>query len=227
MRTLEKLIDTEDPGWTVIKEWIDLAKNKVEILPCDPKQAEEALVHTQVTTRSLMGAVVYETGGILIDGGWIRILGSGCDRMQRSLPAWNKGKTFAEYGEIAPYLLVADDASGGLYAINGGYLGNDAGNIYYFAPDALEWISLGIGYSQFLLFCFDHDLEDFYSNLRWNGWQEDIKTLSADYAYTFFPFLWTAEGSDINTVSRKVVSISEVYSFNMGMKTSLDQENKQ
>lgn len=49
----------------------------MEILPRDPAAAEAELVKTQVTTRSVMGAVVYETGGILIDRGWLRILGSG------------------------------------------------------------------------------------------------------------------------------------------------------
>jgi hypothetical protein len=66
----------------------------------------------QLTTRSPMGAIMYTTGGILADDGWIRILGSGSTRLPRSLPDWNKGKTFITYGERAPFLLVADDAIG-------------------------------------------------------------------------------------------------------------------
>ena len=121
MRTLQELVNTEDPGWPVIKEWISMAKNKVEILPCERQRAEKSLIHTQVTTRSLMGAIIYETGGLLIENGWIRILGSGSDRMKRTLPDWNMGKSFSEFGEPAPYLFVADDAIGGFYAINGGF----------------------------------------------------------------------------------------------------------
>ena len=60
-----------------MKQWIAKARNKVEVLPRDRVKASEALYYTQVTTRSPMGAIVYETGGILIDNGWIRILGSG------------------------------------------------------------------------------------------------------------------------------------------------------
>lgn len=221
MRTLEELINTEEPGWPIVKEWISLAANKVEILPCDKSRAEVALVDTQVTTRSLMGAVIYETGGLLIEGGWIRVLGSGCEQMKRSLPDWNRGKTFSEFGEPAPYLLVADDAAGGLFAINGGYLGADAGNMYYFAPDSLEWEAMEISYSQFLLFCFEGKLNDFYSNLRWTGWEEDLKNLNSDHAYQFIPFLWTKEGKDINEVSRKPLPIEEVYNLNMEMKSSL------
>lgn len=221
MRTLDELINKEDPGWTVVNEWISLAKNKVEILDCDKKKAGEALVNTQVTTRSLMGAVIYETGGLLIDNGWIRILGSGGTQMKRSLPSWNKGKTFGEYGEPAPYLLVADDVIGGFFAINGGFLGKDAGNIYYFAPDTLKWEALEISYSQFLLFCFENDLDKFYTGLRWDSWQTDVKVLSPDYAFSFVPFLWSKEGKDINTVSRAAISVEKVYDLNMEMARTL------
>ena len=222
-KTLEELINTDDPGWSVIKEWIGQATNAVEVLPCERKKADEALVNVQLNTRSLMGAIVYETGGILIDNGWIRILGAGNDRMKRSLPDWNKGKTFSEFGEIPPYILIADDAVGGLFAINGGFFGNDnMGKIYYFAPDTLEWESLDISYSQFLMFCFGSDLNRFYSNFRWQSWVEDLKTLEPDYAYIFYPYLWTKEGSDINSVSRSVAPMQEVYDFNMEMKSSFE-----
>ncbi len=221
MRTLQELVNTEDSGWPVVKEWIDLAKNEVEILPCEPQRAEKTLVNTQVTTRSLMGAIIYETGGLIIDNGWIRILASGNDRMKRSLSDWNKGKTFSEFGEPAPYLLIADDAIGGFYAINGGYLGKDAGNIYYFSPDTLEWESLEMGYSQFLLFCFESNLNDFYKGLRWKNWEEDLKNLKPDYSYQFFPFLWSKEGKDINKAHREVIPVEEVYNFNMGMRNTL------
>src|ERR1700754_147077 len=80
MRPVDQLINNVDPGWPVVKQWIDSAKNKVEVLPVDPLKAKDALYKTQVTTRSIMGAIVYSTGGILIDDGWIRIFGSGSAR---------------------------------------------------------------------------------------------------------------------------------------------------
>ncbi|MDR2956222.1 MAG: DUF2625 domain-containing protein [Prevotella sp.] len=221
MRTLQELINTEDPGWTIVQEWIDKAKNKVEVLPCKKEDAEEALVNTQVTTRSLMGAIVYKTGGLLVDNGWIRIFGTGSERMKRSLPGWNKEKTFKEYGEAPPYLLVADDVIGGLYAINGGHFGADRGNIYYFAPDMLKWIPLKMGYSQFLLFCFETDMDEFYNGLRWDGWQEDVKALDADCVFNFFPFLWTKEGKDVNNSTRKAVPVDDAYDLNMELKNTL------
>src|SRR5215207_2965629 len=91
MKKAEELIDKKDPGWVIVEGWIKTAKNKVEILPVDELKAKEALFHTQVTTRSPMGAIVFMTGGLLIDDGWIRILGSGNSKFNRTLPDWNKG----------------------------------------------------------------------------------------------------------------------------------------
>src|SRR5687768_14036594 len=113
MRPLDQLINKTDPGWTLVQEWISKAKNKVEVLPCDTAKAKDALFKTQVTTRSPMGAIIYATGGLLVDDGWIRILGSGGTKLTRSLPDWNKGKSFTVFGEQPSFLLVADDAAGG------------------------------------------------------------------------------------------------------------------
>src|SRR6218665_1979626 len=99
MRPVNELIDQNESAWNFVKDWFDPAKTKFKILPADPQKAKDALYQTQVTTNSPMGAVIYKTGGILIDNGWIRILGSGSTKLSRSLPAWNKGKSFTEAGE--------------------------------------------------------------------------------------------------------------------------------
>ena len=59
-----------------MQQWVAEATNPVEVLP-PPEGAirEKALVDSQVTTRSSMGAIIYETGGILVDHGWLRFLG--------------------------------------------------------------------------------------------------------------------------------------------------------
>ena len=221
MKKAEELIDKADPGWVVVEDWIKTAKNKVEILPVDPAKAKETLYKTQVTTRSTMGAVVFMTGGILVDNGWIRILGSGNSRFNRTLPDWNKGKSFNEFGETPSFLLIADDAIGGFYLLNGGGLGNDLGKIYYFSPDNLEYEPLDITYSEFLGFCFNNDLDKFYEGNRWNGWREDVSKLKGDEVFNFYPFLWTAEGSDINKSTRKIIPIQEQYSLNLELRKQL------
>ena len=221
MKSAEELIDKKDPGWVIVEGWIKTAKNKVEILPVDELKAKEALFHTQVTTRSPMGAIVFMTGGLLIDDGWIRILGSGNSKFNRTLPDWNKGKSFNEFGETPPFLLIADDAIGGFYLLNGGGLGTDVGKIYYFSPDNLEYEQLDITYSEFLEFCFNNNLDKFYEGNRWNGWREEVSKLKGDEVFNFYPFLWTAEGSDINKSSRKIIPIQEQYSLNLDLRKQI------
>lgn len=211
MRPLEELINKTDPGWPFVRKWIDSAKNKIEVLPVDTSRANDALYKTQVTTRSVMGAIIFSTGGILIDDGWIRILGSGSGKMQRTLPDWNKGKGFREFGERPEYFLVADDAAGGFFAINYGLFGKDLENVYYLSPDDLEWEALSMNYEDFIWFCFTGDLKKFYSGVRWNSWQKDIQTIKADEAFYILPPLWSKEGKDVGKSIKKPVPVGELF----------------
>lgn len=222
MKSLEELINKTEPGWPLVEEWISKATNPVEILPADPGKAAAALYQTQVTTRSPMGAIIYHTGGILIDHGWIRILASGSERMKRSLPIWNLGKSFEHHGEAPGFLLIADDVMGGLFAINGGALGEATGMVYYFAPDTLEWENLDVKYSGFIDFCLTGNLQQFYENLRWPGWEEKVAALDGDTAYSCYPFLWTNEGKDITRVVRRATPIEEVYQMNKDFRKQPD-----
>jgi len=221
MRSVDELINKSEPAWTFVKQWIVSAKNKVEVLSADTAKAKEALYKIQVTTRSPMGAVIYMTGGIMVDNGWIRILGSGNPKLTRSLPEWNKGKTLANFGEQVPYLLVADDAIGGFFLLNGGGLGKDLGKIYYFSPENLKYEPLELTYSDFLNFCFNGDMEKFYKGLRWKNWTETVSILGGDNVICFYPYLWTKEGKDLKKNSKKTISVSEQYLTNMDFRKQL------
>lgn len=180
---------------------------------------DAALLAIQVTTRSPMGAIVYETGGLLIDHGWLRILGSGHSRLPRSLASWNEGRTM--FGDERPpgYLLVADDVLGGFFAINGGSLGPEQGSVFYFAPDTAEWENLDYSYSQFVYWCLQGNLAGFYESLRWPGWEQEISTLGGDQAISVYPFLFT-KGKPIREPiaerHRGVVPIAEMFSLFVG-----------
>lgn len=100
MRALGELIETNEPGWALIEEWLKEAKNGYEILPRDEDRAQSELLGLQVTTRSPMGALVYGCGGIVVDGGWLRVLGSGCECMKRGIYSFNLGKSFSKAGQI-------------------------------------------------------------------------------------------------------------------------------
>ncbi|MCC9072141.1 DUF2625 domain-containing protein [Flavobacterium sp. F-65] len=220
MKNIDELINTTDPGWDIVTEWINDASNKVEVLEANTDKAKDALYKTQVSTRSPMGAIIFSTGGILVDNGWIRILGSGSERLNRSLPDWNIGKFTEEFGENPRLLLIADDAVGGFFILNGGDLGSDLGKIYYFAPDNLEYEPLDITYSEFLSFCFNNDLNEFYKNLRWKNWETEVSKLDGNTVFNFFPFLWTKEGKDIDKNSRKEIQIEEQFALNIEIKTT-------
>jgi hypothetical protein len=225
MRPIEALINSKDPAWPLVTEWIGTAKNKVEVLAKDASKADSALYWAQVSTKSTMGAIIYETGGILVDNGWIRLLGSGSERMKRSLPDWNKGKSFNEYGQAPPFLLVADDAIGGFFALNGGYFGEkDLGMIYYFSPDNLQWEPLEMGYSDFVFWAFTGNLEKFYKGLRWKKWKEEVEKMGADKAVNFYPFLWT-KYDDLEDLSRRPVPVEEIWGVQMDVKKQLEKKH--
>jgi len=221
MRPLEELIDKTDSGWPIVEEMVTSAKNKVEILSVNSDKANDALYKTQVTTRSPMGAIVYHTGGILVDNGWIRILGSGNTKLGRSLPDWNKEKSFKEFGEAPSFLLIADDAIGGFFILNGGSLGEDLGKVYYFAPDNLEYEPLDITYTEFLDFCFNNDLNQFYKDNRWKNWQKEVSELDGNKVFSFYPYLWTNEGKEINKNSRKAIPVEQQYNLNIDFRKQL------
>jgi hypothetical protein len=46
--------------------------------------------------------------------------------------------------------------------------------------------------------------------LRWSTWRDDIRNLSGDRCFAFYPFLWTKEGSPEDSY-RKTVPVSEVF----------------
>lgn len=77
MRTLDDLVDVDDPGIDVLRALAQRPDaNENVILPVDATLRGPALKRLQVTTRSLLGAVVYETSGLLVDHARLRLFGS-------------------------------------------------------------------------------------------------------------------------------------------------------
>lgn len=87
MRRAVDLVDVDDPAWPLVQGWLSAAANPVEVLPPPEEAARHAALEAiQISVRSPLGAVVHETGGLLVDHGWVRVLGAGHPRMPRSLP---------------------------------------------------------------------------------------------------------------------------------------------
>jgi hypothetical protein len=213
-RNLKELIDTHEPAIEMIQQLVADAEVPCELLPPSPER-EKTLLYLQVTTHSTLGALAYDTGGLLIDNGWLRLLGSGHPKLQRTLHEWNSTRT------DGAFYLLGDDAAGGFFAINGGAFGDDLGSMYYWAPDTLEWESLDLGYTDFVATFLTNRIEAFYESLRWSTWREDLQTLSSDRCFAFFPFLWTKEGSVENS-HRSTVPVSEMWDAKVDIVRQLE-----
>lgn len=182
MKDLAQLVD-QNPAWNVVKTWFEAANNAYEVLAPDVENAGKELVGMQLSTATPLGSMIFYTGGLLIDHGWLRILGSGSAKLPRGFFEWNFGKTFEQSGERPFHLLVADDVAGGYFAINGGGLGEKIGNVYYFHPKKQKWESIGLNYSQFLGWALTADIASFYHDLRWENWQQDIEKINGNQVF--------------------------------------------
>lgn len=205
----EELIDRENHAWGELKELLDQGKNTYTYAPAQPEIGEDALYQLQVSTRSYLGAVAYETQGIVVDHGWITLLGAGGDSVYGSLTRWNGLSTDPCVQALQGMMVAAYDAAGGFFALDTGKFGG-TGQIYYFAPDALEWEATELSYSEFMTWLAEGDIELFYETFRWKGWQEDMAQLDKGQVFAYYPPLWTKEGG--GEKSRKApVPIAEAW----------------
>jgi hypothetical protein len=92
--------------------------------------------------------------------------------------------------------------------------------VHYFAPDSLDWESLGMGYSDFLRWTLLGDLEEFYEGQRWPNWSGDVSVLAGDQAFSTYPPLW-AKGPPVEERSRKAVPMAELFGLQFDIRRQL------
>ncbi|MCX8253548.1 hypothetical protein RHAL1_02850 [Beijerinckiaceae bacterium RH AL1] len=192
MRTPDDLVDVDDPGIDVLRALAQRPDaNENVILPVDATLRGPALERLQVTTRSLLGAVVYETGGLLVDHARLRVFGSSA---ARSFWDANDAVSQAEHSEHS-VLFIGDDVFGGVFAFNGGRFGqDDLGQVFHLPADATRWSSTEVGYADFIAWCLTGDLALIDAHLREDKFAGVEKGTAIDKVYSFYPFLWTEEG---------------------------------
>jgi hypothetical protein len=202
--SLTDLINADDPAWSEIEAAIAAAPYPVVVLAVDQSRADEELLRVQVTTRSWLGSVVHRTGGLVLDHGWLRVLGSG-----------NAEHHLASIGEINDHvaggMVVAQDVLGGQFAWTA--TAGSTPTIQYFAPDTLRWEDCELGYGDWLGAMIGGGIAGFYETLRWSGWVEEVATCRLDQALQTWPPPWTREGKDLDIVSRRPISMSEAMSL--------------
>ncbi len=210
-RTIEELVERVDPMWPFIQQWIVSAPRPVTALPTDRERAEATLLALQVTTRSPLGAMAYETGGILVDAGWLRLPGSGAESMRDALLEWNGYGEYPVSDTLAGAFIIAHDVLGGFFAINLGAFGEGPWSVFYFAPDTLKWMDMEMSHADFLHWAITGDIDGFYAGQRWPNWEQDVAALDGDHGLLFWPMLWSS-GVPLGDRSRRVVPQRELWS---------------
>lgn len=183
MRALADLIDPDDAGAEQVRQLLAHAVNPVEVFRSDRARGERALLRAQAPTSTVLGAVAYRLGGLVFDHGWVRLLGAGSARFARDMVGWN-GPTAAP--RLAGALLVGDDVTGGFFAVDEGRFGG-TGAVYYFAPDTMSWDDLEIDYRGLLEWACNGDLDGFYAEARWPGWEAEVLGVGANQVIEFSP----------------------------------------
>lgn len=196
-------------AWDELLELFSHAKNQVKILKGDRELGKNTLNHLQLSTKSYLGSIALESGGLLIDHGWLRILGAGHEDISGFLISWNIS--------IEDPLIIAYDLIGGFFALEA-----TQGEVIYFAPDTLNWEDLGVSYSGFIDWVLNGDLDIFYQGCRWNDWIQDSREIKGNQAFSIYPYLWTVEGKDIENTSRSSVGVKELWEMQFEIRKQLN-----
>ena len=189
-RTLDDLVGASPAAWDDLVDRIATAHHTVEVLPPDPDRAPLAMLALQMGLDTTLGAVVWHTGGLLVDDGWLRLLGSGHPRIGRSIAHWN-GRGANAWSGVPGALVVGFDAIGGMFAMNGGGLPGDVGNAHFLSPHTLTWEDLGMGYDGLISFALEGDLSGFANAGRWPDWEDDVGALPGDSGVWRWPPPWS------------------------------------
>lgn len=202
-RGLDGLDLAESTVWARIEDWAQQGSNR--ILPIAASDGQEQLLRLQMTTLSTPGAVTLNCGGILADHGWLKLFGGGTADM----PALVDFISGVEVGRGAA--LCGVDVLGGVFAINWGAFPGEHHILWYWAPDTLDWEVCGEWKHIDLLWAaLTGQMDEFYADLRWPGWQDDVAALAADEGYTLTPDPYTVEGQDKSQVHKGVVPMAEI-----------------
>jgi hypothetical protein len=195
-----------DPAWPLIEAWSAEATNSHRLLPAEDTVGIATLDSLQgITEWSALGALARRCAALVVDD-WLLVLGAG-GRGYPGLREFNQPGPSALDGA----LLVGVDVMGGGFAVNGGGLDSaQPGEVCYLAPDTLEWMDCSFGHSAFVHWALSGPIGQFYEDLRWPSWRDDVAVLAPGQGMFSYPPPWTVEGRKPD-VHRRAVPLHEAW----------------
>jgi hypothetical protein len=85
----------------------------------------------------------------------------------------------------------------------------------------LEWEATELGHGDWVRWTFAGDLNEYYRQMRWNGWRDEIADLKTDQALHLYPPPCTQQDRDVSVVSRRATPIPELWSFTQDLRRQL------
>ncbi len=195
--------------WNKLKAMFGNASNNVQIKENIDLNAK-ILDSVNIDVNSFMGQVMMNISNMCING-YFRML-TGDEKDALNISEFNK-QLNEECTEGK--LVIAYDIWGGLFAVDKRNI-NDKSNLWYFAPDQLEWEDMEVTYLDFLVWVCDEDFNMFHSSFTWAGMELEIRDIKDQQGVLVYPYLWSQE-CDIETASKKFVSILEIIRLNADM----------
>ncbi|WP_423921726.1 DUF2625 family protein [Frigoribacterium sp. 2-23] len=190
-----------DDAWPELSELIAASPLDAVVVP--PHDGSGTATRLRLGSRFYLGALASHTSGVLIDQGWLRLLGGSSS--VPGLPGIDEA-TADQPGLV----VIAYDVLGGAFALDGGSLGAGDGSVHHYSVMSLEWENLELGHSAFVRAMLGGATTRFYESLRWPGWQDDVAGLAPTQGLSLYPYPFTAEGKDPASVSRAPVSFAEL-----------------
>lgn len=205
--------------WEELKQMFSDSDKNIKVNRSKTSKGDNTLDVLKITPKSALGSVLFNTSGITVDN-WVRVLGAENEE-NRGILSYNKINENGVANTIDNMLIVADDVVGGIFALNAGKFSDGIGDVWYFAPDTLQWESLEMKYSEFISWIARGNTDEFYSELRWSKWRDDVSNVNFDEAILIYPFLWSNEVK-IEKADKKIVPVEELLNINQEYSKKLN-----
>lgn len=188
-----------------IKEMFKASARKIEIVENENPRSEAILEWAKIPQSQDLAAVVNYAEVITVDD-WIHVLGHGKGADGQTI---FKLSSLPKDDLLYDALVVATDVLGGLFAICVDKTDSSYGDVFYLQPECLEWEPTGFGYSEFLVWLAEDDLDEFYQDVRWEGWRDMSAHVGVDSAIRFTPDVWF-KSCDFSASPRQIVPFKDV-----------------